>query len=252
MLLPSLSEEWWGSVPPSFVVFSWALDEVGAKERFSCRQRLRLPWSYSVMQYYSTNVIRKYWYHRNSTLCRAHVFWTRRTGMLPLTSLAFLDLFVWASPGFVHSDDSSKKVFTFPLVPVQQGLYGCIAVPLLHIGNFMGYPTRCKFVVTQNVVQDIEHIFVTYSNFRCSFTRSPSAITIQEGSKELNYVVLHLGTFCTEVVLNDIPPFPKRFNPSYHCAIKKHCIATCFMQSLKIFLCTTISRDFNFNPGMLL
>ena len=41
---------------------------------------------------------------------------------------------IWVSSGFVHSNDSSKKVVIFSLVPVQQGLCGCIAVPLLHLG----------------------------------------------------------------------------------------------------------------------
>ena len=70
---------------------------------------------------------------------------------------------VWASPGLVHSDDSSKKVFSFPFVPIQQNMCDSIAVPLLHVGNLMGYPTRCKFEVTQNVVQNVKHSFVTYS-----------------------------------------------------------------------------------------
>ena len=35
--------------------------------------------------------------------------------------LAFQVCFIWANPGFVHSDDLSRKVVTFPLAPVQQG-----------------------------------------------------------------------------------------------------------------------------------
>ena len=40
-------------------------------------------------------------------------------------------------------------------------------VPFLHLGNFIGYPTRCKFVVTQNV----GHSFVTYrkTGLLCSY-----------------------------------------------------------------------------------
>ena len=53
---------------------------------------------------------------------------------------------------------SSEKVVTFPLVSVQQVLCGCVVLPLLHLGNFMGYPTRCKFALTQNV----EHSFVIH------------------------------------------------------------------------------------------
>ena len=54
---------------------------------------------------------------------------------------------------------------------------------------------------------------------------------------------------CTEVVLNGIPAFPERFNLSCHCVIWQRCNATCFMQSLKTFLCTTTSFHFNFDPG---
>ena len=143
---------------------------------------------------------------------------------------------------FVFSDDSSKKGITFPLVPVQQYLCDYIVVLLLLLGNFMGYPTRCKFAVTQNVVQNVEHNFVTNSDFHC----------IQQGSEELNCVVLHVRSYFTEIVLNGIPAFPERFNPPCHCAIWERCIATCFTQSLKTFLCTTTSCHINFDPGTLL
>ena len=106
-------------------------------------------------------------HHLHSTLCRVHFLWTRRTGMLAFIRLVFQVWFIRASPGFIHSSDSSKKIVTFPLVPVQQCLCDCIAVPLLYLRNFMGYPTCCKFVVTQDVVQNVEHSFVTYSNFYC-------------------------------------------------------------------------------------
>ena len=57
-----------------------------------------------------------------------------------------------------------KSSVSFPLVPIQQGLCYFIAVPLLHLENFMGYPTRRSFAVTQNVVQNVEPSFVTYSD----------------------------------------------------------------------------------------
>ena len=40
-------------------------------------------------------------------------------------------------------------------------LCDCIAVPLLNLGNFMGNPKRCRFAVTQNVVKNMEHSFMT-------------------------------------------------------------------------------------------
>ena len=110
-----------------------------------------------MVQYYPINVIQHNKHHLHSTLCKAHFIWLWRIGMLSFTSLGFGVRFVWASPGFVHSDNSSKKVVSFPLVTVQQGLCYCIAVPLLHLGNVMGYSTRCKFGVTQNVVKNVEH-----------------------------------------------------------------------------------------------
>jgi hypothetical protein len=62
-----------------------------------------------------------------------------------------------SEPSFVHSDDPFKEVVTFPLVAVQQVLCNSITVPLLHLGNFMGYPTRSNFAVSKNVVQNVEH-----------------------------------------------------------------------------------------------
>ena len=116
-------------------------------------------WYCRNVQYYPLNVICHNEHHLHSTLCRAHFLWKRRTGMLAFIWLAFQIWFVRASPGFVHSDDLSKRVIAFPSLPVQQSLCDCIAVPMLHLENFMGYPTRSKFSVTQNV----EHSFVTYS-----------------------------------------------------------------------------------------
>ena len=107
-------------------------------------------------------------------MCTTHFLCTRRSRMVPFIWLEFQIWFVWASPGFVHSDDSSKKVVTFPIAPVQQGLCDCVAVSLLHLGNFIGYPKLWKFAVTRNVVQNVEHSFVTYSYFRAVHRRSAS------------------------------------------------------------------------------
>ena len=126
-------EEWCGSVPPSVVVFSWGLDEGGAAEMCSIRQCLPpslevecgavLPHLYHVPQWTSTSQ------HI------VHFLWTRRTGMLPFTWLAFQVWFVWANRNFVYSDDSSKEVIAFPLVAYRSNK-DCIAVPLLHLWNF--------------------------------------------------------------------------------------------------------------------
>ena len=56
--------------------------------------------------------------------------------------------FVRASPSFVQSDDPSKEVITFPLVPVQQVLCNCIMLPLLHLGQ-IGVPNVLQFCDSQ-------------------------------------------------------------------------------------------------------
>jgi len=56
------------------------------------------------------------------TLCRAHCLWTRGARMLPFIRLSLQMWFVRANPSFDQSDDPSKEVITFPLVPVQQVL----------------------------------------------------------------------------------------------------------------------------------
>ena len=64
--------------------------------------------------------------------------------------------------------------------------------------------------------------------------------------------VLHVGSSCTEVVLNGIRAFPVCFNTSCHRAIWQRCIATCFTQFQKTLLYTTTSCHLNFDPGTLL
>ena len=73
-----------------------------------------LPWRYNAVQYYPINVICHNKHHFHSTLCRAHFLWMRRTGMFPFIWLAFQIWFIWVSPDFLHSNDSSKEVVTFP------------------------------------------------------------------------------------------------------------------------------------------
>ena len=136
-----------------------------------------------------------------------------------------------ANPGFVYGNDFSKKVVTFHSVPVQQGLWDCIAVPLLHLGNFLSNPTHYKFAVTHSVVQNEENSFVTYSDSCCYLMLSLSAINNLQGSKELNCVLLHMESSYMEVVLNGIPALTEHLNPSWHSAIRQRCIATRFTQS---------------------
>ena len=128
------------------------------------------------------------------------------------------------------------------------------------------YPTCPSLIPSQAnfLVEDFSGIFLNYKtnvrklgyicprvSFDHHYHPKPSAISIQQGSKELNCAVLHVGSSCVEIVLNDIPAFPERFNSSYHHVIRQRCIATCFTQSLKAFLFTTTSCYFNFHPGTL-
>ena len=94
----------------------------------------------------------------------------------------------------------------------------------------MGYPMRCKLAANSHTVQ-----WWTASN------REARSWTI----------VLHVGSFCTEVVLNGVLAFPECFSPSCHCARWQCCIAACFTQSLKTFLCTTTSCHFKHGLSVL-
>ena len=63
------------------VVFSpehWT--EVVLQEHAVLGRVYRLPWRYSVVQYYLINAICHNEHHLHSTLCRAHFLWTRRIG----------------------------------------------------------------------------------------------------------------------------------------------------------------------------
>ena len=123
----------------------------------------RLPWRCSItpsMSYATMNIT-------FTTHCVGCTFFGEENRMLPFIWLAVQVWLVWATAVFVHSDDLSKKVVTFPLVLVQQGLSDCRAVPLLHLGNFIGIQLAATFEVTQNVMQNVKHTFVIYSDFRC-------------------------------------------------------------------------------------
>ena len=140
----------------SFAPERWT--KVMMKEHAVVGSVYRLPWRYCLLQYYPNNVIRHNKHHLRSIFCRAHFISTRRTGMVLFIRLGFKVWFVWASPGLVHSDYSSKKIVTFRLLPVQKGLCDCTSVPLLHLQNYMGYPT-------QNIRRNMENSFVTNSDF---------------------------------------------------------------------------------------
>ena len=118
-------------------------------------------------------------------------------------------------------------------------------MPLLHLENFMGYPTRCKFAVTQCVMQNVEHSFVT---LRLPLLTHAQSIGDQHptGKQEVELCCSPRGSSCTEVVLNGIHTFPERFNPSCHCATMATLHADC-----KTFFCTTTSCHFNFDPGSM-
>ena len=157
-------EEWWGSVPQNVIVFFWALDEGGAAGMWSRRQHLP-----SALEVQCCAVLLHQYHMPQWTSPSQHIV----NGTLSLdeenqdASINLIGVSSLVCMRETRFHDSSKKVVTFHLVPVQQGLCDCIAVPLLHLWNFMGYPMRCKFSVTQNVVQNVEHSFETYSDFRC-------------------------------------------------------------------------------------
>ena len=135
-------------------------------------------------------------------------------------------------------------LFTFPLIyqlfpDVWKASYTISASNFIHILYWPPYSTD-NFISC--VVPGTSQWFFHFGE----------EIAIQQGSKELNCVILPVESSCTEVVLNGIPAIPKRFNPSCHSAIWQRCIATCFTQFLKTFFCTITSCHFNFDPQTML
>ena len=151
----------------------------------------------------------------------------------------------------VHSDDSSKKVVTIPLVPSTRAVR-------FHSGAIVA-PRKFHVVYNAPQVCGNPEYRVECGALFCDILRLPLlphahsiGDSIQRGRKDLNCVVLHVGSSCTEAVLNGIPASPERFNPSCNRAIWKRCIVTCLTEPLKTLLCTTNSCHFNFDLGTLL
>ena len=162
-----------------------------------------------MVQYCTISVIRHNEHHLHSTLCRAH-FWTRRTGISPFDRHFRFGPYERAKVSSI----ASKKVI-FSLLPLQQGLCHCIAVPFLRLGKF-GYPTRCKFSVTQNDVQNAEQ-------FR-DILRLPLLTHAQSigdehpaGKQGVQLCCSPHGVVLYGGVLTGIPAYPEQFNPSCHC-----------------------------------
>ena len=208
-----------------------------------------LSWRYSVVIHYPISVICPNEHQLHSTLCRTHFLWARKTGMLPFIWLTFQVWFVckWAQVSFILMicpRKSSPSLWYCSTRPVQ--LYSdAIVAPR----KFHGVSNALQVCSNPECRAECGVQFCDILQLPLLTHRHSSVISMQRGSKELNCVVLHLGSSCMEVVLNGIPAFPEHFNPSCHCTIWQCCIATCFM---KTFLCTMISCHFNFDPGALL
>ena len=211
-----------------------------------------MSWRYSMVQYYPIKVICHIEYHLHSTLCRVHFLWTKRTVMLSFIWLAFQVWFIKASPGFVHSDYSSKKVVTYPLVTVQQGLSNCIAMPLWHLWNFIGYPVRlqvsgnpeCRAECGAHFCDILGYLLLTHMQ----------SISNLDPREARSWTVL-FSTWGHPVWRLSWTASLTSHNALTHCPIVQYgnaAITTCFTQSLIIFLWTTTSCHFNFDPGILL
>ena len=154
-------EEWWCSIPPSVFVFSLALDEGDAPGMCSSRQRLP-----STLEVQHGAVLPHQCLTPQWTSPAQHIL----SGPFSLDEDnrdAFIH-FIGVS-SFVRMRERGSRHLPFITVPTRPVRLhgGAIALPR----KFHGYPTRCKFAVTQNVVQNVEHIFVPYWDFR-SYSRA--------------------------------------------------------------------------------
>ena len=106
--------------------------------------------------------------HRCCASVKPSVYIDRHT-VTPLNvwshTLSLQMWFVRASPSFVQSDDPSKEITTFPLVPVT----GSTSPVQLHTVAIVaprtvyGVPNVLQFCGSKNVVQNVEHGFVAYA-----------------------------------------------------------------------------------------
>ena len=145
---------------------------------------------------------------------------------------------------FVRMRERGSRHLPFITVPTRPVRLhsGAIALPR----KFHGYPTRCKFAVTQNVVQNVEHIFVPYSDFRSysravhrrsasnrnqssEFCYSPRGVVLYRGCPERHSYILETP-LKPIVLLCDI------------WTLHRHMLHA----SLKIFFCATTWCHFNF------
>ena len=239
-------EEWWGSVPPSIVVFSWALDGSGAAGTWSGRQCLLSALEFSVVQNCPLNVISHTEQHLHSILCRVHFLCTRRTEMLPFIWLARrfkFDSYEWAQQRFVQ--ESHLPFGSGPTRPVRLHSDAIVAPRKFHgVSNALQVCSNSKCRAECGVK------FCVILRFPLIIYAQSIGISIQQGSKELNFVVLHVGSSCTVVVLNGILTFP---NALTHRATVRYGNAASLHASrnpeniLVYYAC-----HFNFDPGTLL
>ena len=158
-------EEWWGSIPPSSS-FSPAGTQIIVQERAVVGSVYRLPWRYSLVQYYpQCHTLRHNEHHLHNTLCRAHFLWTTRTRMLPFIWLAFQVLYERAQvspiatirprkshssaivePRKFHEVSNALQVFGNPECRAECGAQLChiLRLPLLTHAQSKGdqHPTR--------------------------------------------------------------------------------------------------------------
>ena len=244
-------EEWCGSVSSSVVVFSWVLDKHGVAGTCSCRQHLL-----SALAVQHGAVLLHQCYMPQWTLLSQHTVW----GALSLdeenwdVSLHLIDissLFHMREPWFHPSDDLSKKVITFHLILVLQGLCNCIAVPLFHLEISWGVQCaascgnpECHAECGAQFSDKLQLLLLTHA--QSIGNQHPTGKRGVELCCSSHGVILYVDCPEQHPCLSGMP------NPLCHCALWECCIATCFMQSLKTFLCTMASCHFNFDPGTLL
>ena len=139
-------EEWLGFVASGAELFSWALDEGGAAGMCSSRQCLPSALEVRVVQYYTINVIR----HNDiifTANCSGRTFLGEENLDASNHLTGVISLVRMSEPRFRPYRRLVQESHQLPLVPIQQGLWDCIAMPFLHLGNFIGYSTRWKFAV---------------------------------------------------------------------------------------------------------
>ena len=219
--------EWWGSVPSSVVVFSWLLDEGDVAGTCSSRQSLPpalevkrgaiLPtsMSYTTMNItFTEHYVGRTLFGRGEPGCFHSFDWLFKFGSYERAQVSSLWRFVQESHHLVFGTSPTRTMRLHNGAIVAPWIFHGLSNALQVCGN-----RECYAECGAQFCDILRLPLLTHA-----LPIGDQHPTGKEGV-ELYFSphgVIHRG------VMNGIPAFPERFNPSCHCAIWQRCTSICF------------------------